>query len=283
MALYNYLIPTVIPLPVGYDATVFAAAAEISARLEGGTGLVLRTATAYYEGKIEEELIADVEFRDGQLVNGTLEPMRWPGAGGPPRTHPGYVETSYRMADGVPRFTVNTPPTPYSVFNAPRRKSFFSDNARKYSHPAIIGQIAKYGRYVDGYPVPHIDRDRDYGESLVLINPYRKAVLAKIQTADGRTIPRLRVPPMSVRRVDLAQLLEEYEQRWRGRLQLTANNRLITFDVKHSFADPTIITDHEHLDPFRADPTHAPLTRLMRMRVGGALSRGRAALRRAGL
>jgi len=73
---------------------------------------------------------------------------------------------------------------------------------------------------------------------------------------------------MSVRRVDLAQLLEVGEWRWRGRLQLTANNRLITFDVKHSFADPTLITDHEHLDPFRADPTHLPLTRLLRARAG---------------
>ena len=131
--------------------------------------------------------------------------------------------------------------------------------------------------------MPHIDRDRDYGESLALINPYKKAVLAKVHTADGRTIPRLRVPPMSVRRVDLGQLLEAGERRWRGRLQLTANNRLITFDVKHSFADPTLITDHEHLDPFRADPTHLPLTRLLRMRAGDAVSRGRAALRRAGL
>ena len=281
MALYNYLIPTVTALPIGYDATVFAPAAEIAARLAGGTGRVLRTATVYYEGEIEEETVVEVELRDGELVEGALDPVRWLGAGLGGREHPGYLETSFRMADDVPRFTVNTPATPYSVLNAPGRKSFFSDNARKYSNPSIIAQIAAYGRYVDGYPVPHIDRDRDYGESLVLINPYRKAVLAKIQTADGRALPRLRVPPMSVRRVDLARLLEEGERRWRGRLQLTANNRLITFDVKHSFADPTAITDHEHLDPFRADPTHLPLTRLLRVRAGDALSRGRAALRRA--
>ncbi len=38
MALYNYLIPTVISLPVGYDATVLASVADVAARLKGGTG-----------------------------------------------------------------------------------------------------------------------------------------------------------------------------------------------------------------------------------------------------
>ncbi len=35
------------------------------------------------------------------------------------------------------------------------------------------------------------------------------------------------------------------EEMWAGQIQITATNRVITFNVKHSFKDPTNISDHE--------------------------------------
>ena len=81
----------------------------------------------------------------------------------------------------------------------------------------------------------------------------------------------LRVSAMSVRNVDLASLLLRDEDSWRGHIQLFANNRIITFNIKHSMMDPLIISDHEHLDPYRSDPTHMAAFRLLRMAAGRIL------------
>ena len=77
----------------------------------------------------------------------------------------------------------------------------------------------------------------------------------------------------SVLNIRLEELLRPNEESWIGHLQLTATNRLVTFHIKHSMADATIISDHEHLDPFRGDRTHYPLTQLIRLRYGEFLKR----------
>ena len=38
--------------------------------------------------------------------------------------------------------------------------------------------------------------------------------------------------------------------------------------MKHSLREPGIISDHEHLDPYRGEPTHFPATRWFRLKVG---------------
>ena len=67
---------------------------------------------------------------------------------------------------------------------------------------------------------------------------------------------------------DRAALIAPNDDKWSGQIQLTANNRVITPIVKHSHADPTRIGSVEHLDPFRADPTHLPLFRWLRLTAG---------------
>ena len=90
---------------------------------------------------------------------------------------------------------------------------------------------------------------------------------------DGRHLPRLRIPALSARYLHLVNILQEKESAWVGEIQLTANNRLITFDVKHALSDIRTISDHEHLDPFRGEPTHMPLFQWCRSSVGNFLSR----------
>lgn len=273
--MYNYLIPNVLSLPVGYDCTFAVPPDEIARRLRTGTGAVVRSMEVFFDGERLRYEETPLTFRDGALVEGDDAPIHWPGTSDPGRIHPGYMEIGYHSVDRSPIFAVNRPITPYAIYSAPGKKCFFSDNSQKFSNPVIIDQIAKFGRYVDGYPVVQIDQDRDYGESLILINPYKKPVLASVHTPDGRTTGRTRVSAMTARRLDLAALLEEGERRWVGRIQLTANNRLIPFNIKHSFADPTVISDHEHFDPFRGDPTHMPFALMVRVRLGAWLGRGR--------
>ena len=125
--------------------------------------------------------------------------------------------------------------------------------------------------YIDAYPVIRIDKTRDLGETFVLINPYKRPILAQIVTHDGRSLPRTRISPESACNVDLSALLQGNETAWTGHVQLTANNRLIPFNIKHSFQDPTLISDHEHLDPYRSDPTYQPITLSMRARAKDTL------------
>ena len=271
--MYNYLIPSITSLPVGYDCHFQVAADAVANRLKAGDGDLVRVTTVRYEGEIAELREEEISLRAGAVTKGENRPFRWPGTAHRDWQHPGYLEIAYRTADDSPRFPSNQPLTPYAIYTAPDRKSFFTDNAQKFSNPATIAQIARYGQYMDTYPVVLIDRARDDGESLILINPYKKTVVARVASHDGRALERIRVPTESARRVDLSELLREDEAAWRGRVQLTANNRLITFTVKHSLADPTVISDHEHLDPFRADPTHFPATQHLRIRAGALLGR----------
>tara|TARA_Y100001934_G_C12115989_1_gene660818 strand:- start:593 stop:886 length:294 start_codon:yes stop_codon:yes gene_type:complete len=90
---------------------------------------------------------------------------------------------------------------------------------------------------------------------------------------DGRQLPRIRVQPESALNVHLSDLLQEDEESWSGHIQVTANNRLVTFSLKHSMKDIAVISDHEHLDPYRSDPTHEPVTLAFRKWVGGLLAR----------
>ena len=244
----------------------------ISRLLPERSGVIVRTWTVICDGKVvaggEDEITLSngraAEIGARNVVWRGSETTNWPVDGG-------YLEVAVRTADGEPRFRSNRPPSFYNVYAAPGRKTFFACHRRKFGSPQVIGQIAAFGRYVDTYPVIHIDRERDLADSLVLINPYAKPILDRILTDDGRRFPRLRVKPMTARMIDLAALIIPGGPRWLGQIQLTANNRLLTHIVKHSLVDPTRIGTVEHLDPFRADPTHYPFFRWIRLQVGEVL------------
>jgi hypothetical protein len=68
--------------------------------------------------------------------------------------------------------------------------------------------------------------------------------------------------------VSLEGLIEDGETGWCGQIQITATNRVITFDLKHSLREPDLISDHEHLDPYRGEPTHFPASRWLRLKAG---------------
>ena len=265
------MIPSISSLPSGYDCLVASPFDKVCKNLLDGNGRVIQKISIFSEGKCIESLEQNHEFIDGDLIGGNSQPFIWkdqlePGVSG-------YLENSFRIEDEKPLFRSNNVLPFYSIYSKPGKKSFFSDNAYLYASPPVISQIAEYGQYIDGYAVARVDRERDYGESIIFINPYRKPLKAEIITADHRSIERIRVPPPSSRLVSLESLLNQDEIRWSGQLQITATNRVITFSVKHSFCDPTIISDHEHLDPYRGEPTHFPATRWFRLRLGKWLMR----------
>lgn len=274
----SFLIPIITWLPPGYDCTVVMPSAAIagSVRSEGGTAE--RYWKAMVGGRVVEESSDLIEFRDGKVVAGPEHYVvwrgsarkDWPDAGG-------LLEFGIRAADNSPLFTARRLPSFYNLYSGPGRKSFLLCHAWKFGSPQVISQIARFGQYVDAYPVIHIDRARDLGDSLVLVNPYRKAILARILTQDRTNLPRIRIDPMSVAAINLADFIAPAGSEWLGQIQITANNRLVTYIVKHSLTDPAAISTVEHLDPFRADPTHFPWFRSLRLWWGDRRERHRTA------
>lgn len=272
----SFLIPIITWLPPGYDCTIVMPSAALAPQVRAEGGRAERYWKAMVGGRIVAEGSDAIEFRSGKAVSGPDENVvwrarkEWPAAGG-------LLEFGIRAMDDAPLFTARRLPSFYNVYSGPGRKSFLLCHAWKFGSPQVISQIARFGQYVDAYPVIHIDRARDLGDSLVLINPYRKAILARILTQDHADLPRIRIDPMSVAMVSLADLVAPAGGEWLGQVQLTANNRLVTYIVKHSLADAAAISTVEHLDPFRADPTHFPWFRSLRLWWGDRRERRRAA------
>jgi len=269
MTSYSYLIPIITWLPAGYDCTIVMPNTLIASSVTPAPVEVERFWTAVCDGRQVAGGSDIIKCEGKEVVSGPDEDVIWRAADHPPLgADGGYLEFGVRTAGGELSFCHHHLPSLYNVYSAPDRKSFFSCHTWKFGSPQVISQIARFGRYVDCYPVVRLDRRRNIGESLVLVNPYQKAILAELSTNDGRKPPRIRIEAKSVRRYPLDQLLRSDEQDWLGQLQITANNRVVTYMVKHALDDPSMITTVEHLDPFRADPTHVPATQWLRLEYG---------------
>ncbi len=185
------------------------------------------------------------------------------------------VPTAKRLAGFAGTFL----PPSYKVYHGADRKTFFSDNSLKYGNTVVIYQIDSFGktpdyRWVEGYPLSCIDRSADIGESVVLINPWKLAATVRIDIPDLDESHKIRVDSLHARRVAIADLIKGHET-WVGQIFVSGPRRLITMFAKHSLTEPCQITTIEHSDPYRGEPTHLPVSQMLRRRVGSLLS-GRA-------
>ncbi len=265
---HSFVYPTVALLPCGYEVTIVPPIAQIAGRIGKTEATVRMLITRYRDGEAKPLREALFDFKNGKLVGGEPSPLVLGDPLDDGGTSPAFLEVQTASADDRPIFKSKAVFGLYTIYGKPGKKPFFSDNAYKYGSPNVIGQMARFRVYVDTYAVIHIDRQRGLGESLMLINPYMKPIVCSIKTQDGRSLKRRKIEPQSAAAIDLSEILREGEDRWAGHIQLTANNRLITFTVKHRFGDQTDITDIEHMDPFRDDPTHMPLAQKLRQQAG---------------
>ncbi|MBH61784.1 MAG: hypothetical protein CL569_04920 [Alphaproteobacteria bacterium] len=269
----NYIVPLIYILLPGHDCRVRPAYASLGQCLIGGSGRLIVSSRVYHDGVSHLDEQYRVEFRDGQLVGGAPETLHWPGQQKDLGSEPGYWEIGFQAEDEAPIVANTIAGANYASYRASGKRLILADPPLKYASPPTIDQIAAYGQFVDGCVVTRIDRKRNFGESIALLNPYNKPILASVFGHDEQKLRRIRVPAQSGRFARLAGLLRESEDRWVGQVQLTATNRLCTYNVKHAFDNPADITHCEHLDSFRADPTHMPAFQMLRQQVGWFLAR----------
>jgi len=276
---HSYMIPKIAWLPGGYDCRVVVPDDALAACLPG-SGTILRWWRVLRDGDVVAEREERVEIENGTLVSDPPAPFEWRGDGAEWTGEGGFVEMGVRTADDRDTLASDRMPALYAVYWGQGRKSFVSCIQFKFADPRVIDQIATFGQFLDGYPVVHLDRARDLGESLCFVNPYMRPIVVDVMTQDGRKLPRIRVPAQAVRRVALDALLAPGEDAWMGQVQITATNRVVTYTVKHSLSDPGVFSTIEHMDPFRADPTHVPAFQRLRLAAGALAARGRALARR---
>jgi hypothetical protein len=267
-----YLPPKICWLPGGYGCAVTVPMAPLGATLRRGTGHIALSWRVWRGGACVHERVDDLRFEVGALIGADPGPFRWPPAPADKLDgndlDGGYLEFAAETKGHAPDFTGGEVPAQYAAYSAPGRKSFFTCVQYKFGEPRVIAQIATFGRYVDGYPAVRLDRAKGLGESVAFVNPYKMPVLAEVRTSDGRALPRLRIPALSAKRLSLEPLLQPGEDAWHGSIQITGTNRVIAYTVKHDLADPSNVTKVEHMDPFRAEPTHLPAFRAFRVHFG---------------
>ena len=262
--MYSYILPAAISLPLGYNCRISLPMSAIKERMNKKIDRfnITFSIIAYREGEVffEKKISLNEKTKDSVEID-IPDQKNFSDKSGFAELE--ILENDKKLIFGS-RLTLSF----YSIFFSDNKKSFLSDNAYKYGSPSVINQMSSIKRYLDAYPTVTIDKNKDLGETLVLINPYPKKIFASIVTYDKRTINGVLVNPYSSKEVSLSQLLNVHEKNWEGHIQIKAKNRLITFIYKHSLKDNRLISDYEHLDPFRGDPTCIALTQLLRNKIG---------------
>ena len=267
---FHYLIPLIFSLPAEYEFTLTIPRDLIRRRLANAQSGVLIKAVATVDANTvwSEEVALDLNSADegGAPIQFDYSPFAHATEGAC-----GFLEVEFLSKDGSAIFNTKAPPELYGLYHRDGCPSFRADGSYKFGAPSVIASVAEYGAFVESYPTISIDREAGHLETLSLVNPYTKALLVSGSATNGQGFRRVKVPARSAIRVDLGCLIPPGQTKTETRLQITATNRVLTYHLRHDDSDQIRISDHEHLDIFRADPTHVPFSLYIRERFARVL------------
>lgn len=266
----SFIIPHVVPVFPGYDTVFNQSEAAVLGRLIVPDAVIDNQISVYRNGECVDRVSHRIRIENGAVVEGALGGVRV--KSDEADELPGYLHSNMISSDESEIFSTHSPVTLYTTY-VPLNggKPFFSNGAPRYSEPRVINQIREFGEFCDTYPNVIVDREKGYGFSLFLINPYSKAIVMTVATQGSEKVAKTRIDPQSSKILDLSEALLGNGSRWAGQIQIKANNRLISFVLRHSLENPKQITDFDHMDPFRGEPTHLPATQLMRIKTADLL------------
>ena len=263
--MYHYLLPLIIAFPRGYDVNVIVPLWQISERL--------------VSNKQEEILITCNLINDGQILIKKEKKINLSKENFEKKTesfkfnemegleNPSYIEVEIVSKNKNLIFKNNNGLSFYSIFSSEFKKTFFSDNAFKTGAPNVIFQISKIKKFVDTYSAINVNISKLLGETMLFINPFKKKIICKIVDELNNSLDLI-IPPESCRQKKM-----NYFNDFRKINDWNATNRLITFYFKHKLDDDKLISDFEHLDPYRLENTTVSLSELARIKVGDFIKR----------
>ena len=264
--MFHYLLPLVIAFPKGYDVCAIFPLDQIASRLNSEYDeKILITCKLINDGNVlekeEKQFIIsknNIKNKNESFIFKERHSLE----------NPSYLEVEIISQEKKLIFNDNFGLSFYSIFSSENKKTFLSDNAFKTGTPNVIYQISKLKKFVDTYSAIEVDVEKSLGETMLFINPYKKRVVCKIIDYD-KNFAELIIPPESCREQSLDYFANTKKlKHWKGHIQIFATNRLITFNYKHDLNDNKLISDFEHLDPYRLEDTTVSLSKLARIKIG---------------
>ncbi len=224
----------------------------------GFNGQVTVTVRQFVEGDCGVDDVWTVEVTDNRVAQPVIQ-RRLSGQGY------GYVEI--HIEADAPAFRKILAPPGYALLRTRSGSAIVLVSDQKYANPRVVDEIRETGTFCMVHTAGYVDPSTGFGNSLLLINPYEQTVVTRIHGENGRRVTE-RLPSRSVRQVPLDPVLTPGQ--W-GTYMVTGNNRMITYDIRHAYGQPTAITSLDHLDVFSGMRTH---------REHGAVDWARSASRR---
>lgn len=265
--MFHYLLPLIIAFPKGYDVCIIVPINQIKERLikNFNKEKILIKSNLINDGKIvlqkEKKIILDKNNNEKSVATFTFESIK-------NLKNPSYIEFEIISFEKKLIFSDCMGISFYSIFSNKNKKTFLSDNAFKTGSPNVIYQISKIKRFVDTYSAIDINFEKFLGETMFFINPYKKKISCKIKDEDENIVGII-IPPESVREFKLEYFANKKKLKyWKGHIQIYATNRLISFNYKHDIRNSELISDFEHLDPYRLEDTTYSLSELARIKIG---------------
>jgi hypothetical protein len=270
---YPHFVPFLSPAPPpGYQLTQILPLDGILAVLDRADATLDLTREVAFEGQIVQSDHSTLTLKDGVWADESAAAYQLDPVEGSDWSENGalaFFQTTVTARDA--RFSQLREPGFYTVYSGPGKKTFLSDSSQKFSHPAVINQVAEYGKWAEGYPSCIVEPDSDAGESVVLLNPYDLPAVATLEIEGLARRHKFRLQPFSGRKIDIAPLLDPSMLPWQGQIYVTGPRRVVTFFVKHALSDPTRINTMEHSDPFRGGIQWAPFTKALHWRYRAKL------------
>ncbi len=255
--LFRYLVPVIYPLfPASTGVLTLVLDLDQILKLrsarpfDGTLNIRLRV---FEDGQTASEESLDFEVKGGRTgaatITRTLETSKL-----------GYAELHVE-ADSAVFYKIQSAPG-YALLSGRNIGTLTVNADQKFANPRVIDEIKATGRFCMQHSACLVDRARNIGNSLLLINPYEQGLVAQILGPDGKRI-RERVSSRYCSLVDLGRVVPDGV--WSSYM-VTGSNRVLTYDVRHPADRPLSPTSIDHLDVFSGVPTHQRMTLVPAMR-----------------
>lgn len=158
-------------------------------------------------------------------------------------TKPGYVEISFQSE--CPIFRRLDLAIGYCVYTRSKNDVFTIIPDTKFARPILVEQFREAGKFSLVHSAAYSNKFSR--NSIFFVNPYEKEILVRIHSQNGKKLSA-KVNVREAKQIFLDDILNLDEACC---VQITANNRLPAWDLKHSYSKNHPINNVDHLDVFR--------------------------------